>query len=181
MVYASSKDALRRPLTGIHAEIQGTDFSEVSHEVVLSRFVGKWGIQLMTRERITASSQPRLLFSLWKDVFYPVLGTPSLYFLFFLCVILLAYWVVKSDVWEYTTFFFLPSLLFFTCIYLCRCAVGSLLRVLLYQGDRFGAQGAFDLWGTGEGPTELSCSLLWYHNLRMIDFDTKCDECRVKM
>ncbi|KAH8147228.1 uncharacterized protein LAJ45_08706 [Morchella importuna] len=41
MVYASSKDALRRPLTGIHAEIQGTDFSEVSHEVVLSRFVGK--------------------------------------------------------------------------------------------------------------------------------------------
>ncbi|KAL0635541.1 cofilin [Maublancomyces gigas] len=41
MVYASSKDALRRSLQGIQAEIQGTDFSEISHETVLGRFVGK--------------------------------------------------------------------------------------------------------------------------------------------
>ncbi|KAI5841921.1 hypothetical protein DFP73DRAFT_574148 [Morchella snyderi] len=41
MVYASSKEALRRSLTGIHAEIQGTDYSEVSHETVLERFVKK--------------------------------------------------------------------------------------------------------------------------------------------
>lgn len=41
MVYASSKDALRRSLTGIGAEIQGTDFSEVSHETVLEKFVKK--------------------------------------------------------------------------------------------------------------------------------------------
>lgn len=37
MVYASSKDAIRRALNGIAAEIQGTDFSEVSHEVVLEK------------------------------------------------------------------------------------------------------------------------------------------------
>jgi len=39
MLSASSKDALRRALNGIHAEIQGTDFSEVSYEAVLGRFV----------------------------------------------------------------------------------------------------------------------------------------------
>lgn len=33
MVFASSKDALRRSLVGISTEIQGTDFSEVAHEV----------------------------------------------------------------------------------------------------------------------------------------------------
>lgn len=32
MVFASSKDALRRALVGISAEIQGTDFSEVDHQ-----------------------------------------------------------------------------------------------------------------------------------------------------
>jgi len=37
MVYASSKDALRRALTGIAAEIQGTDFSEVAHDTVLEK------------------------------------------------------------------------------------------------------------------------------------------------
>ncbi|CAR29389.1 hypothetical protein ZYGR_0AD00710 [Zygosaccharomyces rouxii] len=37
MVYASSKDALRRALTGVSADIQGTDFSEVSYETVLER------------------------------------------------------------------------------------------------------------------------------------------------
>jgi cofilin len=38
MIYASSKDALRRSLTGIQAEIQGTDYSEVSYETVLEKF-----------------------------------------------------------------------------------------------------------------------------------------------
>ncbi|KAJ7132945.1 actin cross-linking [Mycena filopes] len=37
MVFASSKDALRRSLVGIAVEIQGTDFSEVSHEAVLDK------------------------------------------------------------------------------------------------------------------------------------------------
>ena len=32
MVYASSKDAIRKGLVGISTEIQGTDFSEVSYE-----------------------------------------------------------------------------------------------------------------------------------------------------
>lgn len=32
MLFASSKDALRRSLVGVALEIQGTDFSEVSHE-----------------------------------------------------------------------------------------------------------------------------------------------------
>ncbi|KAJ8472447.1 hypothetical protein ONZ51_g8504 [Trametes cubensis] len=37
MLFASSKDALRRSLVGIAAEIQGTDFSEVAHESVLDK------------------------------------------------------------------------------------------------------------------------------------------------
>jgi cofilin len=37
MIYSSSKDALRRSLNGIHTEIQGTDYSEISHEVVLDK------------------------------------------------------------------------------------------------------------------------------------------------
>jgi len=37
MIYASSKDALRRALSGIHAEIQGSDFSEVAYETVLDK------------------------------------------------------------------------------------------------------------------------------------------------
>jgi hypothetical protein len=32
MLYASSKDALRKSLVGISSEIQGTDMSEVAHE-----------------------------------------------------------------------------------------------------------------------------------------------------
>jgi len=39
MIYDSSKDALRRSLTGVGAEIQGTDFSEVAYETVLEKFV----------------------------------------------------------------------------------------------------------------------------------------------
>jgi len=37
MVYASSKDALRKKLVGVAAEIQATDFSEVSYDVVLDK------------------------------------------------------------------------------------------------------------------------------------------------
>ncbi|KAK6462923.1 cofilin, partial [Scheffersomyces coipomensis] len=37
MVYASSKDALRRALNGIASDVQGTDFSEVAYESVLDR------------------------------------------------------------------------------------------------------------------------------------------------
>lgn len=37
MVYASSKDALRKSLNGVAADIQGTDFSEVSYDDVLEK------------------------------------------------------------------------------------------------------------------------------------------------
>lgn len=37
MVYASSKDALRRALNGIYADVQGTDFSEVSYDDILEK------------------------------------------------------------------------------------------------------------------------------------------------
>ncbi|KIM41051.1 hypothetical protein M413DRAFT_445794 [Hebeloma cylindrosporum] len=37
MVFASSRDALKRSLTGIAVEIQGTDFGEVSYESVLDK------------------------------------------------------------------------------------------------------------------------------------------------
>ncbi|WFD43228.1 cofilin [Malassezia psittaci] len=37
MLYASSKDALRKALVGIAAEIQGTDLSEVSYDAVLEK------------------------------------------------------------------------------------------------------------------------------------------------
>lgn len=37
MVYASSKDSLRRALNGVSTDIQGTDFSEVSYETVLEK------------------------------------------------------------------------------------------------------------------------------------------------
>jgi cofilin len=37
MLYASSKDGLRKSLNGIAAEIQGTDYDEVAHETVLDR------------------------------------------------------------------------------------------------------------------------------------------------
>jgi len=37
MLFASSKDALKRSLDGVYAEIQGTDFSEVAFESVLEK------------------------------------------------------------------------------------------------------------------------------------------------
>ncbi|CCH43481.1 Cofilin [Wickerhamomyces ciferrii] len=37
MVYASSKDALRKALNGVAADIQGTDYSEVSYETILKK------------------------------------------------------------------------------------------------------------------------------------------------
>lgn len=37
MIYASSKDALRRALNGVSTEVQGTDFAEVSFETVLEK------------------------------------------------------------------------------------------------------------------------------------------------
>lgn len=37
MVYASSKDALRRALNGISSDVQGTDFSEVAYDTVLEK------------------------------------------------------------------------------------------------------------------------------------------------
>lgn len=37
MLYASSKDGLRRNLTGVATEIQGTDYAEVSYETVLEK------------------------------------------------------------------------------------------------------------------------------------------------
>ncbi|PWN18746.1 putative COF1-cofilin [Microstroma glucosiphilum] len=37
MLFASSKDALRKALVGISAEIQGTDFSEVDYTTVLEK------------------------------------------------------------------------------------------------------------------------------------------------
>jgi len=37
MLFASSKDALRRALVGVAVEIQGTDYSEVSYESVLEK------------------------------------------------------------------------------------------------------------------------------------------------
>ncbi|GAA5820832.1 hypothetical protein JCM11251_001833 [Rhodosporidiobolus azoricus] len=41
MLYASSKDALRRSLVGIATEIQGTDFSEIGHQEVLDKVTRK--------------------------------------------------------------------------------------------------------------------------------------------
>lgn len=37
MVYASSKDGLKKKLDGVYTEIQCTDYSEVSHETVLDK------------------------------------------------------------------------------------------------------------------------------------------------
>ena len=37
MVYAASKDALRRALNGIYADVQGSDFSEVSYDDILAK------------------------------------------------------------------------------------------------------------------------------------------------
>ena len=40
MLYASSKDALRRKLQGISCEVQATDNSELAHDAVLERVKG---------------------------------------------------------------------------------------------------------------------------------------------
>lgn len=37
MLYASSKDAIRKKLVGVHTEIQATDQSEASYDAVLER------------------------------------------------------------------------------------------------------------------------------------------------
>jgi cofilin len=37
MLYASSKDALRKKLVGIASEIQATDLSEISYDTVLDK------------------------------------------------------------------------------------------------------------------------------------------------
>lgn len=37
MVYASSKDAIRRKLVGIGTEVQATDASEIAYETVLEK------------------------------------------------------------------------------------------------------------------------------------------------
>jgi cofilin len=37
MIFASSKDALRRRLDGIHIELQATDFTEISKEILLEK------------------------------------------------------------------------------------------------------------------------------------------------
>ena len=37
MLYASSKDAIRKKLAGVATEIQATDMSEVSHDAVLEK------------------------------------------------------------------------------------------------------------------------------------------------
>ncbi|KAH9851693.1 recombinant Actophorin [Lenzites betulinus] len=37
MLFASSKDALRRSLVGVATEIQGTDFSEIAHDSVFDK------------------------------------------------------------------------------------------------------------------------------------------------
>jgi cofilin len=37
MIYASSKEAIRRTFNGIGAEIQGTDKAEVSYDAVLEK------------------------------------------------------------------------------------------------------------------------------------------------
>lgn len=37
MIYAASKDGLRKKLDGVYTEIQCTDLSEVSHETVLDK------------------------------------------------------------------------------------------------------------------------------------------------
>jgi cofilin len=39
MLYAASKDALRKKLDGIYTEIQCTDLSEVSFEAVLDKVI----------------------------------------------------------------------------------------------------------------------------------------------
>ncbi|KAG0231273.1 cofilin [Actinomortierella wolfii] len=37
MIYASSKDTLRKSLNGVAVEVQGTDFDEVAHDTILEK------------------------------------------------------------------------------------------------------------------------------------------------
>jgi cofilin len=37
MVYASTKENFKKKLVGLAVEVQGTDFSEISHEAVLEK------------------------------------------------------------------------------------------------------------------------------------------------
>ena len=37
MVYASSKDTIRKKLVGLGGEVQGTDFSEIDYETILDK------------------------------------------------------------------------------------------------------------------------------------------------
>ncbi|KAF9946971.1 cofilin, partial [Mortierella alpina] len=43
MIYASSKDALRRGLNGVAFDIQGTDFDEIAYDTVLGKASGPAG------------------------------------------------------------------------------------------------------------------------------------------
>jgi hypothetical protein len=60
MVYASSRDALRRSLDGIGVEIQGTDYSEVSYEAGMFSLSRLLEPQIMTR-----SLSNHLSFQFW--------------------------------------------------------------------------------------------------------------------
>ncbi|KAF9286249.1 cofilin [Mortierella alpina] len=41
MIYASSKEAIRKALNGVAVEIQGTDYDEVAHDAVLEKIQRK--------------------------------------------------------------------------------------------------------------------------------------------
>lgn len=40
MLYASSKDALKKKLNGIHFEVQGTDLDEVEYDTIFQKYTG---------------------------------------------------------------------------------------------------------------------------------------------
>jgi len=48
MLFASSRDALKRALTGVAVEVQGTDYSEVAYESGESSFTDRVNIKEMT-------------------------------------------------------------------------------------------------------------------------------------
>ena len=56
MLYASSKDALRKALVGIAAEIQGTDLSEVSYDAGTLTWTGTY-IQCSRRSLAVLSNR----------------------------------------------------------------------------------------------------------------------------
>jgi cofilin len=37
MLYASSKDTIRKKLVGVGGEVQGTDYSEIDYDVILDK------------------------------------------------------------------------------------------------------------------------------------------------